>query len=301
MSGIGLPTGWVVGTLPETGRARMPEHRHLAHPGGDSRVLKAIGLTLGALVVALVLFVAGYYYIFSASSHEPTSQFAPGAYAGPVGPVIVFGGTRATGLDIVRRLRARGEDVTVAVRRTSKTDELKALGVKTVIADALNADEVKAAFASGQFRAVVSTLGTSRGENDKRPDFVGNRNVIDAAKAAGVQRFVFITVVGTGNSYEAAPRPARIFLKDAIALKGQAEDHLRASGLQYTIIRPGGLGEKKGRGKAYLTEDPLAFSYIAREDLADLAVQALGSAGAINKTFNAYDPTRKTMAEMFRD
>lgn len=264
-------------------------------------MLKAIGITIGAIIVAFVLFVASYYFVFSGSSHTPTSQFSPGAYAGPTGPVIVFGGTRATGLDIVRRLRERGEDVTVVVRRTSNTSQLQALGVKTVVADALVAEEVRAAFTSGQYRAVVSTLGTSRGENDRRPDFVGNRNVIDAAKAAGVPRFVFITVVGTGNSYEAAPAPARRFLKEVIALKGQAEDYLRASGLQYTIIRPGGLSEKAARGKSYLTEDPLAFSYIARSDLADLAVQALGSPDAVNKTFNAYDPTRRTMAEMFKD
>lgn len=264
-------------------------------------MLKKLLIAVGAIVVAFVLLVLGYFYIFSGSSHVPTGQFAPTAYAGPAGPVIVFGGTRGTGLDIVRKLRERGEDVTVVVRRTSNTSPLQALGVKTVVADALNAGEVQAAFAAGQFRAVVSMLGTSRGENDRRPDFIGNRNVIDAAKAAGVQRFVFITVVGTGNSWDAAPVPARTFLKEIITLKGHAEDHLRASGLQYTIIRPGGLSDRKASGKSFLTEDPLAFSYIARADLADLAVQALGSTNAINKTLNAYDPTRKTLSTVFGD
>ena len=200
---------------------------------------------------------------------------------------------------ITRQLRERGENVTVAVRRTSNTAELQKLGVATVIADALDPAQVQSAVTSGNFAAVISTLGTTRGEQDKRPDFIGNRNVIDASKAAGIKRFVFITVVGTGNSAEAAPRPSRNFLKDVIALKSQAEDHLRASGLDYTIIRPGGLGDVPATGTAVLVDDPAAFSYIGRIDLANLAVQALGDPATIGKTYTAWDPSRKTMAKMF--
>ena len=261
------------------------------------RVLKFIGY----LILALVVFVASYVFVFSASFHTPVNVLAPAAYASPGGPIIVFGGNRATGLDIVRMLRERGEDVTVAVRATSNVDELKALGAKTVVADALDAASVQAAFASGSYRVAVSTLGTSRGENAKRPDFIGNRNVIDAAKASGVQRIVFVTVIGTGNSYEAAPRPARSFLKDVIALKGQAEDHLRASGVPYTIIRPGGLNDLKSTGTAVLADDPMAFSYIARVDVAKLAVAAIGDPATVNKTYNAYDPSRRTLWKQFND
>jgi len=254
---------------------------------------------IGGLLLVLVLTLAAYVFVFSGSSHEPVNVRAASGYTSPGGPILVFGGTRGTGLEIVRQLRERGETVTVAVRRTSNTTELQKLGVETVIADALEAETVQAAMSSQTFAAVVSTLGTTRGEQDKRPDFIGNRNVMDAAKAAGVQRFVFITVIGTGNSADAAPRPSRNFLKEVIALKSQAEDHLRASGLDYTIIRPGGLGDVPATGTAVLVDDPAAFSYIGRIDLANLAVQALGDPATIGKTYTAYDPSRKTMARMF--
>jgi len=261
------------------------------------RVLKFFGY----LVLALVAVILAYVFVFSASFHTPVNVLTPAAYTSPGGPIIVFGGNRATGLDIVRMLREKGEDVTVAVRATSNVEELKALGARTVVADALDADSVRAAFASGNYKMAISTLGTSRGENASRPDFIGNRNVIDAAKASGVQRIVFVTVVGTGNSYEAAPRPARRFLKDVIALKGQAEDHLRASGVPYTIIRPGGLNDLKSTGTAVLADDPLAFSYIARLDVAKLTVAAIGDPATSNKTYNAYDPSRKTLWKQFND
>jgi uncharacterized protein YbjT (DUF2867 family) len=256
---------------------------------------------LGWLLLAMIVLVASYVFVFSGSFHTPVNVHQPAPYASPGGPILVFGGNRATGLEIVRLLREKGEDVTVAVRATSNTDALQALGAKTVVADALEADTVRAAFASGTYKVVVSTLGTSRGENARRPDFVGNRNVIDAAKEAGATRFVFVTVVGTGNSLEAAPRPARSFLKEVIELKGQAEDHLRASGLQYTIIRPGGLSEGKSTGQAVLADDPMAFSYIARIDVAKLAVDAIGDPATIGKTYNAYDPARKTLWKFFQD
>ena len=258
-------------------------------------VLKAIG----GLILALVLFILTYFFWLSGSSHEPTNIRAASEYVSPGGPVLVFGGTRGTGLEIVRKLRERGEAVTVAVRSTSNTTELEKLGVDTVVADALDAEQVEAAIGSKSFAAVISTLGTTRGEQHKRPDYIGNRNVIDAARGAGVKRFVFITVIGAGDSSDAAPGFSKRFLAEVIALKTQAEDHLRASGLDYTIIRPGGLGDVPTSGTAVLAEDPAAFSFIGRADLADLAVQALGDASTIGKTYSAYDPSRKTMSTMY--
>ncbi|NBW89795.1 MAG: hypothetical protein EBR51_07775, partial [Gammaproteobacteria bacterium] len=68
-----------------------------------------------------------------------------------------------------------------------------------------------------------------------------------------------------------------------------------------TIIRPGGLGDVKPTGTAVLADDPKAFSFIARGDLAELVVQALGDPAASGKTYNAYDPSRRTMWKMFTD
>ena len=225
---------------------------------------------IGYILLALVTLVASYVFWLSGSSHVPVNVLAPAPYASPGGPVIVFGGTRATGLEIVRMLRERGEDVTVAVRPSSDTAALKALGVKTVLANVLDAQEVNAALASAPFKAVISTIGTSRGDQANRPDFVGNRNIIDAAKAVGAMRFVFITVIGAGDSAETAPLPARRALAEVIRLKTQAED-------------------------------PQAFSYISRKDLATLALDALGDPATIGKVYAAYDPSRKTLWKMFND
>lgn len=265
------------------------------------RILGILLKVVGYAVLALVALVAAYVFWLSGSSHQPVNLRAASAYTSPGGPILVFGGNRATGLEVVKRLKARGEQVTVAVRPSSDTSALRALGVATVVADAMDAAQVRAAVAAGGYAAVVSTLGGGRGDKARRPDFEGNRNAIDAARAAGVKRFVLVTVIGTGDSRDTAPATSRRFLKTVIALKGQAEDHLRASGLGYTIIRPGGLGAVKPTGTAVLADDPQAFSFIARGDLAELVVQALGDPATIGKTYNAYDPSRRTMWKMFTD
>jgi uncharacterized protein YbjT (DUF2867 family) len=248
-------------------------------------------------VVAIVVLVAAYVFLLSGSFHRPADRYVPTAYAGPVGPVIVFGGNKGTGLEIVRQLRAHGEAVTVVVRRSSDTRELKPLGVTLVVADALHPAEVRTAFAANVFRAVVSTLGSSR-PGEVRPDFDGNRNVIDAARAAGVPRMVLVSVIGAGDSAGSAPFPMGSVLKDVIAIKTRAEDYLKASGLAYTIVRPGGLGSGHPSGAGYLTEDRQAFSYIERSDLAALVVAALGSPTAVGRTFAAYDPTHRMAASI---
>jgi uncharacterized protein YbjT (DUF2867 family) len=215
----------------------------------------------------------------------------PPATTPVAGAVLVIGGTRATGLDVVRLLRARGDDVVVLARPGSDAREAEALGARIVRGDAMNPADLSAALAAGPFRAIVSTLG-GRDLKGPRPDFEGNRNAVDAARLAGVNRFVLVTVIGAGDSYAAAPWIARRILGQVMVEKSKAEDYLRTSGLAYTIIRPGGLLDKEAQGRAYLTEDTRAMSWIRREDLARLTVQALDDDRSIGKVYHAFDPDR---------
>ena len=101
---------------------------------------------------------------------------------------------------------------------------------------------------------------------------------------------MLVTVIGAGDSRDAAPAIARYFLRKVIPEKAKAEDYLKTSGLDYTIIRPGGLLDKEPQGRAYLTEDTRAMSWIRRSDLAALMVQALDDPRAIGKVYHAFDP-----------
>lgn len=207
------------------------------------------------------------------------------------GAILVIGGTRGTGLEVVKILRSRDEDVVVLARPSSHAGEAERLGARIARGDALIPADISAALATTRFRAVISTLGGRRG-NARPPDFEGNRNAVDAAKAAGADRFILVTVIGASESREAAPWITRRLFKELTAEKTAAEEYLRASGLDYTIIRPGGLLGKEAQGRAYLTEDVQAFSWIRRADLARLIVQALDDPSAIGRAYHAFDPDR---------
>jgi len=205
------------------------------------------------------------------------------------GGVLVFGGTRETGLEVVKTLVANGDQVTVMVRPTSDLTELKKLKVSLVTGDALKPGDVKAAFASGKFRATVSSLGGQRGE--PRPDYEGVKNVVDAAKAAGVKRMVLVTAIGVGDSRAAVSEATHKMLGAVFAEKVKSEDYLKASGLTYTIVRPGGLRSGIPTGKAVFTEDKTVGSDIYREDLGAITANAVDDEKTFNKVFSAIDPT----------
>lgn len=243
------------------------------------------------IFLGIVLALVVWLLVSGIEGERPDAGLAPVSAQPGSGAVLVVGGTRATGLEVVRVLRARGDEVVVLARPSSDAGEAERLGARIVRGDAMNPADLSAALASGSFRAVVSTLG-ARSVDGPRPDFEGNRNAVDAARAAGVRRFVLVTVIGAGESYEAAPWIARRFLDPVIVEKTKAEDHLKASGLDWTIIRPGGLLDKEAEQRAYLTEDTRAMSWIRRADLGRLVVQSLDDPKAIGKVYHAHDPDR---------
>lgn len=223
----------------------------------------------------------------TSGNERVAEQPTPATESTPPKGILIFGATRGTGLELAKLLTTRGDAVTAFVRPTSDRSELEPLGVTFVVGDALDADEVNAAFDEREYRAVVTTLGCFRCEVP--PDYIGNRNVFDAAKTAGVERVMMISSVGAGDSADAPPWISKWFLSDVLVLKTQAEDHLRSSGVPYTIIRPGGLKDAEATGNGLLTEDVMAMGIITRADLAKLMLESLDDEAAANKVYTAKD------------
>ena len=200
--------------------------------------------------------------------------------------ILVVGATRGTGLETVRLLIEKGMPVVAFARPTSDLSALEALHIDIIAGDALVGADVTAAIEQGSWRAVVTTLGCNRCKNP--PDFVGNRNLFDAMAASPSRRVVMISTIGAGDSKPALPWFVRWILRGPIALKEQAEAHLVASGLDYTIIRPGNLDSDEASGRGVLVEDPTRGGSISRADLAMLIVSAIENDATIGKTYNAF-------------
>ena len=212
------------------------------------------------------------------------------------GPILVFGGTAGTGLETVKLLRERGIEVTVFVRPTSNRVPLESLGVSYVVGDALNMDDVEAAFASGNFTTVISSLGGRRGE--PRPDYVGNRNITDAAVAAGVRRAIQVTAIGAGARNRAKPPEGASFMRQVMYEKTRGEDHMIASGLDYTLIRPGGLTDGPPTGNGIMDEEYVEGS-VNRSDVALMILKALEDDSTIGKAYSVIDGGKRHSFEEY--
>lgn len=204
--------------------------------------------------------------------------------------VFLAGASRGVGHEILKGLIAQNQQVRALVRSHSTASELQAMGVETAIADALNPEQLEQAMTGLKIETVISTIG-GKPQDGERADYLGNKNLIDAAVKAGVKRFILVTSIGSGESVVALPPQALAALKDVLAEKEKAEQHLIASGLTYTIIRPGGLKSEPATGNGVLTEDPKIAGTIHRADVADLICRCLMSDRANNKIFSAVDRT----------
>ena len=191
--------------------------------------------------------------------------------------LLVFGGAARTGLALVAHARRRGLRVAAFVRPGRDTAGLAALGVTLVRGDAFSPEDCRRAFSETMPQAALSVLG-GKDASGRRVDAEGNLNVIDAAEAwlPGL-RFLLLTSVGCGEQYAALPPPIRQALGEALEAKTRAEEHLRASSLAWTIVRPTGLADATPQGRYRLCETPeMAFTaYLARDDAALAALEVL--------------------------
>jgi uncharacterized protein YbjT (DUF2867 family) len=249
--------------------------------------LKIVGALVGLVVLLVAALVA--FVMLTLKPNLPGSEFALQPVPADAGHnVIVFGATGKLGTEIVRDLREHGDQVTAFVRASSDRSQLEPLGVNFVVGDVLDAASVQAAFQAGNFDAAIATIaGLSEAELDRQ----GNINVADAAAANRVQRVILISTVGAGDSRDAAPLISRLALSKILPQKTAAEEHFRASGLSYTIIRPGGLPPGVvPTGRGLLSEDPATMGFIKRPDLARLVLGVLYDDRTIGKTLAAVDP-----------
>jgi nucleoside-diphosphate-sugar epimerase len=206
--------------------------------------------------------------------------------------IFLAGASRGVGREIAKCLTEQNQKVKALLRSEASRPELEAMGINVVMGDALDAAAMEQAMLGDEpISAVISTIG-GLPKDGERADYLGNKNLIDAAVKAGVQKFILVSSIGSGESVVAIPPQALEALKTVLIEKEQAEKYLMQSGLTYTVIRPGGLKSEPATGNGILTEDYKVAGSIHRADVAQLVCQCLFSDAANNKILSAVDRTQ---------
>jgi uncharacterized protein YbjT (DUF2867 family) len=210
--------------------------------------------------------------------------------------ILVAGATGLVGGQVCAVLASNGESVRALVRSTSspeKVARLQALGVDVVEADLRDVASLDHACAGAE--AVISTVSSmpfayEPGVNDiQTTDRTGVTNLIDAAKRAAVQHFVYTSFSGNLDRDFPLARAKRA-----------VEAHLVASGIAYTILRPSffmevwlspAVGFDPGNGTATIYgEGTRPVSYIATKDVEAFAVASLTAPAARNAVLELGGP-----------
>ncbi len=207
------------------------------------------------------------------------------AGGGPSRTVLVAGATGGTGRQLVEAALREGYAVRVLVRDEARARPLFGDRVSYATGDVENPATLAEAVRGATY--VVSALGAAplREPNDgpQRIDYRGVAALVEAAKAARVRQFVLVSSMGITREDHFLNK----MYNNQLIWKGRGEDALRASGVPYTIVRPGNLRDEPGgqQGFRTLQGDPPVSGRVTRTDVATVCVAALGRKAALGKTF----------------
>lgn len=205
--------------------------------------------------------------------------------------ILIIGATGNLGGAVARNLLSEGKSVRAMTRTPEKAEALKVLGAEIVTGDVRDRQSLTRACQG--IEKIFAASHSFEGKGNNSPQIVdgqGNRNLIDAAKAAGVRHMVFTSALGARSDHPV----------DFFRIKCQTEQYLKDSGLSYTILRPAAFMESwvemiaqpiLSTGKATIFgtgKNPV--NYVAVADVARFAQIGLETPAAKNQVIEIGGP-----------
>ena len=189
--------------------------------------------------------------------------------------IAVIGAAGGVGRHVVSQLGQAGHEVRALVRTQEQADMMSLHGATPVMGDL-----------TGEWQQVLdgaeaAVWAAGAGMSGKYQAIDGDalEKVADTLAQQGPKRFVVVSSMGVDRPEEMPP-----FLMPVLKVKAVSDAHVQQSGLDFTIVRPGGLSNEPGTGKIKLgTHAPRG--QIAREDVARVVVACLTADSTIGKTF----------------
>lgn len=183
--------------------------------------------------------------------------------------ITIVGGHGQVAMLLHPILRRRGHQIRGIIRKAEQAHEVSGMGAHPVVCDIEKENDISEAV--GEVDAVLFAAGAGPGSGAERKwtvDRDGAIKLIEAAKKNGINRYVLISAMGVEE-----PRGNDVFQAYQKA-KAEADEALRTSGLDYTIIKPGRLTDDQGTGRVTLAPE-LSRGEIPREDVAAVLAEVL--------------------------
>ena len=195
--------------------------------------------------------------------------------------IFVAGGHGKIGLRLLRLAAQRGDQARGLIRDAGQSADLEAVGAEPVVADWEAGDDITPLVAGADAVVFAAGAGPGSGPERKRTvDYGGAVKLIEAAKANGVSRYLIVSSMGADDP-SSAPEQMRPYQE----AKAAADEALRDSGLDFTIVRPGMLTDDPGTGLVDAAPSLGRRGSIPRDDVAAVLLAVLDTPSTISMAF----------------
>ena len=193
--------------------------------------------------------------------------------------VTIVGGHGKIALRLEKLLADRGDSPRGIIRHTDQADDLEAIGCEPIVLDIENV-EISDAVAGADAVVFAAGAGPGSGPARKRTvDYGGAVALIEAAQQHEIRRYVIVSSINSNH-----PERWSDQMKPYFEAKADADKALMESGLDYTIVRPGGLTDDPGTGAVQVGD--LDYGQVTRDDVAAVLAEVLRADNTIGKAFD---------------
>lgn len=212
--------------------------------------------------------------------------------------VVILGGHGKVAMLATPKFREAGYQVANVIRNPEQESEIKRVGGEPVLLDMEKAgvDDLAEVFQGAA--AVVFSAGAGGGnpERTRAVDYEAAVRTMDAAEKAGVKRYVMVSYAGAQADID------RVDPEDSfypyVQAKHNADQHLKGTGLDYTILGPGMLTLEPASGRITPVDEDGRIdgrgpegeeNHTARENVAEVMVHVIRENAAVRRVFNFFD------------
>jgi len=198
--------------------------------------------------------------------------------------VAVVGGHGNIALRLLRLLSERGDRARGLIRNPDHAADVEATGATAVGADIENLDADAVARSIAGIDAIVFAAGAGAGSGPARKrtvDYGGAVKLIEAARRNEISRYVIVSAIGANH-----PERWSDEMRPYYEAKAEADRELAESGLDFTIIRPGGLTDEPGTDLIAAAADLGRYGQISRDDVAATLMACLDEPATVGKAFD---------------
>ena len=219
---------------------------------------------------------------------EPSSIRASDALLGDLNQplVAVLGATGRTGRHVLTELSNRGVRIRALSRNIEKAQSSINENYNWMRADVTEPDTLMNALEGVDI--LISVIGAEERKGKKSPESVsyqGSINFVEAAKKTGVKHIIFMSSIGAGGADNFSTVLLNLVVGKTMKWKSLGEEYIRNSGINFTIIRPGGLRGDPGVLGIKLAQGDQIIGWIPRADVASVLVESAFNEDAFDKTF----------------